>query len=114
MRGKAHGIVIVAEGYKPGTAALLKYLRDRKEELGFSMRVTTLGHVQRGGAPSAYDRILATRLGAAAVEGLLAGKSGHVAGMVQSAIKYTPLEQAVAELRPVDERLHELARLMEI
>jgi 6-phosphofructokinase 1 len=114
MRGKAHGIVIVAEGYKPGTEALLQYLSEHKEELGFSMRVTVLGHVQRGGAPSAYDRILATRLGAAAIEGLLAGKSGHVTGMVNSEIKYTPLEEAVAELRPVDERLCELARLMEI
>jgi len=114
MRGKAHGIVIVAEGYKPGTEAVLQYLSEHKDELGFSMRVTVLGHVQRGGAPSAYDRILGTRLGAAAVEGLLAGKSGHVTGMVKSGIKYTPLEEAVAELRPVDERLHELARLMEI
>jgi 6-phosphofructokinase 1 len=114
MRGKSHGIVIVAEGWKPGTNVLLKYLSENKEELGFSMRVTVLGHVQRGGAPSAYDRILSTRLGAAAVEGLLAGKSGHVTGMVHSDIKYTPLEDAVAELRPVDERLLELAHLMEI
>ena len=58
VRGKAHGIVIVAEGYKPGTQAVLEYLDERKEELGFSMRVTVLGHVQRGGSPSAYDRIL--------------------------------------------------------
>jgi 6-phosphofructokinase 1 len=114
MVGKSHGIVIVAEGYKPGTEAVLQYLSDHKEELGFSMRVTRLGHVQRGGAPSAYDRILATRLGAAAVDGLLAGKSGHVTGMVQSAIKYTPLEEAVADLRPIDARLHDLAHLMEI
>ena len=51
------GIVIVAEGYKQGTEAVLQYLRERKDELGFSMRVTVLGHVQRGGRPSAYDRI---------------------------------------------------------
>jgi 6-phosphofructokinase 1 len=114
MRGKAHGIVIVAEGYKPGTQAVLNYLEEHKQELGFSMRVTVLGHVQRGGRPSAYDRILGTRLGAAAVEGLLDGKSGHVAGMVGSKIAYTPLEEAVATLRPINERLYELAHMMEV
>jgi 6-phosphofructokinase 1 len=114
LRGKAHGIILVAEGYKPGTQAVLDYLDGRKEELGFSMRVTVLGHVQRGGSPSAYDRILATRLGAAAAEGLLEGKSGTVTGMLASKIAYTPLESAVAELRPIDERLHSIARMMEI
>jgi 6-phosphofructokinase 1 len=114
VRGKAHGIVVVAEGYKPGTQAVLDHLEERKEELGFSMRVTVLGHVQRGGSPSAYDRILATRLGAAAVEGLLAGKSGTVTGLLSGKIAYTPLEEAVAELRPVNERLYEIARMMEM
>ena len=114
LRGKAHGIVLVAEGYKPGTQAVLQYLDERKDELGFSMRVTVLGHVQRGGSPSAYDRILATRLGCAAVEGLLDGKSGVVVGMVGSKIVYTPLEDAVAELRPVNERLYDIARMMEL
>jgi 6-phosphofructokinase 1 len=114
MRGKAHGIVIVAEGYKPGREALLQYLEEHKDELGFSMRVTVLGHVQRGGRPSAYDRILGTRLGAAAVEGLLDGKSGVVAGMISSQIAYTPLEEAVSQLRPIDKRLHELSHMMEM
>jgi 6-phosphofructokinase 1 len=114
MRGKSHGIVIVAEGYKPGTQAVLEYLEAHKEELGFSMRVTVLGHVQRGGRPSAYDRILATRLGAAAAEGLLDGKSGHLAGMLNSEVTYTPLEEAVSKLRPIDERLYQLAHMMEV
>jgi 6-phosphofructokinase 1 len=114
MRGKSHGIVIVAEGYKPGTGAVLDYLEQHRDELGFSMRVTVLGHVQRGGAPSAYDRILGTRLGAAAVEGLLAGKSGHVAGMVSGEVAYTPLAEAVSKLRPINERLYELAHMMEV
>jgi 6-phosphofructokinase 1 len=114
VRGKQHGIVVVAEGYKPGTQAVLDYLEEHQAELGFSMRVTVLGHVQRGGSPSAYDRILATRLGAAATEGLLEGKSGTVAGMLGSQIAYTPLEEAVAQLRPVDERIYEIARMMEM
>jgi 6-phosphofructokinase 1 len=114
MRGKAHGIILVAEGYKPGTDAVLEYLAERKDELGFSMRVTVLGHVQRGGSPSAYDRILATRLGCAAVEGLLDGQSGVITGMIGSKIAYTPLEEAVAELRPVNERLYGISRMMEL
>ena len=114
VRGKSHGIVIVAEGYKPGMGAVLKHLEERKDELGFSMRVTVLGHVQRGGAPSAYDRILGTRLGVAAAEGLLHGKSGHVAGILGSEIAYTPLDKAIAELRPIDEHLYEVARMMEV
>ena len=70
VRGKAHCIIIVAEGWRPGTQALAEYLRERKDELGFEVRTTVLGHVQRGGSPSAYDRILATRLGAEAVDAL--------------------------------------------
>jgi 6-phosphofructokinase 1 len=114
MRGKAHAILVAAEGYKPGTQAVLDYLGERKEELGFSMRVTVLGHVQRGGSPSAYDRILATRLGAAAIRGLAEGKSGTVTGMLGGKISYTPLEEAVAHLRPVDERIYDIARMMEM
>lgn len=114
MRGKSHGIVVVAEGYKPGTRAVLEYLEAHEEELGFHMRVTVLGHVQRGGAPSAYDRILATRLGSAAVNGLLEGKSGTVTGMLGSKIAYTSLEEVVSQLRPIDERLYEVAHLMEV
>ena len=89
-------------------------LAERKDELGFSMRVTVLGHVQRGGSPSAYDRILGTRLGCSAVEALLDGRSGVVTGMLASKVTYTPLEDAVAELRPVNERLHGIARMMEL
>jgi len=114
LRGKAHGIILVAEGYKPGTQAVLDYLAEHKQELGFSMRVTVLGHVQRGGSPTAYDRILATRLGCAAAEGLLEGKSGLVAGMLGSKIAYTSLEEAVAALRPINERLYDISRMMEL
>jgi 6-phosphofructokinase 1 len=114
VRGKSHGIVIVAEGYKPGTQAVLNYLEERKEELGFHMRVTVLGHVQRGGAPSAFDRILGTRLGAAAVQGLLEGKSGYVAGLIGNRIGYTPLEEALAVQPGIDQSLYKLAHMMEV
>ena len=67
-KGKAHAIVVVAEGAKYDATALSNYFITHKERLGFDLRVTILGHVQRGGTPDAFDRILASKLGAAAVE----------------------------------------------
>ncbi len=63
IKGKAHCIIVVAEGASYKADTIKAYLDERKEETGFDSRVTILGHVQRGGAPSAFDRILATRLG---------------------------------------------------
>jgi 6-phosphofructokinase 1 len=82
IRGKAHCIILVAEGWKPGARALHDCLKERREEIGFGVRLTVLGHVQRGGSPTAYERILATRLGAAAVRALLDGRSGVMVGMI--------------------------------
>jgi len=114
IRGKAHCIVVVAEGYCPGTQAVADYLRDRREELGFGVRVTVLGHVQRGGAPSAFDRLLATRLGAAAVEELVKGTRGAVVGLVGNEIRVTSLEEVTSRSKGIDLRLLELARVMEM
>ncbi len=113
IRGKAHCIIIVAEGWKPGTQELARQLRERQEELGFSVRVTQLGHVQRGGSPSAFDRLLATRLGAAAVRELVAGNEGRMVGWVESNITLTPLEEAIAFEKQLNRELCELARMME-
>ena len=66
-RGKMHAIVVVAEGARHNARALGQYFRENEKRLGFDLRVTQLGHVQRGGSPGAFDRLLATRLGAAAV-----------------------------------------------
>jgi len=113
IRGKSHCIVVVAEGWKPGTQALAKQLREHQEELGFSVRVTQLGHVQRGGAASAFDRLLATRLGAAAARELVAGNAGNMVGWTKSAISLTPLEEAVAFDKQISPELWELARIMD-
>jgi len=113
IRGKAHCIIIVAEGWEPGTQELARQLRERQDELGFSVRVTQLGHVQRGGSPSAFDRLLATRLGAAAARELIAGNGGHMVGWVKSAIALTPLEEAIAFEKQINRELCELARIME-
>ncbi|HHS97499.1 MAG TPA: 6-phosphofructokinase [Chloroflexi bacterium] len=112
-RGKSHCIIIVAEGWKPGTRALVDYLKSREDELGFEVRLTVLGHIQRGGAPSAFDRLLATRLGAAAARELLSGARGVMVGWVNSQVTLTPLEEAVAFQKQVDLALWELAEIME-
>jgi 6-phosphofructokinase 1 len=113
VRGKAHCIVVVAEGYKPGTQAVAAYLKERQEELGFEVRVTVLGHIQRGGAPSAFDRILATRLGAAAARELQEGNHGHIVGLIGNRIVLTPLEDVLAQHKELDLSLCELSKMME-
>jgi 6-phosphofructokinase 1 len=113
IRGKAHCIIIVAEGWKPGARALTDYLRGRREEIGFDVRLTVLGHVQRGGSPTSYDRILATRLGAAAVQALLDGQSGMMIGMLKGRPGLTPLEEAVAFQKELNLELYELCKVME-
>ncbi len=112
VQGKAHCIIVVAEGWRPGADEVVERLRDRQEELGFSIRVTRLGHVQRGGAPLAFDRILATRLGAAAVRALMDGKRGNMVGWVESRAQLTPLEEAVAYQKEIDPELYELTQIM--
>ncbi len=111
-RGKAHALVVVAEGARYNAAALARYFQEHHERLGFDLRVTTLGHVQRGGAPSAYDRLLATRLGADATERLARGEHGLLVGLVKGEIAATPLAEVVANKKPLDRRLLELARVL--
>jgi 6-phosphofructokinase 1 len=111
-RGKAHAVVVVAEGARYNAAALARYFQEHHERLGFDLRVTTLGHVQRGGAPTAYDRLLATRLGADATERLARGEQGVLVGFVKGEIAATPLATVVANKKPLDQRLLELARVL--
>jgi len=113
VRGKAHCIAVVAEGYKPGTQAVADYLCERQEELGFEVRVTVLGHIQRGGAPMAFDRILATRLGAAAARELQEGNHGHIVGLIGNQIALTPLEGILIRHKKLDLSLGELGKIME-
>ena len=111
-RGQAHALVVVAEGARYNAVALADYFKEHHERLGFDLRVTTLGHVQRGGAPSAYDRLLATRLGADAVERLTRGEHGVLVGLVRGEVSATPLTEVVANKKPLDLRLLELARML--
>ena len=112
QRGKTHGIVVVAEGAKYDAEELAKYFKDNKEEIGFDLRTTRLGHVQRGGIPTVYDRLLGTRLGAAAVEELSKGSTGVLVGMVNGQPSTTPHEQIAGKHRPVDPELMKLAQML--
>jgi len=111
-RGKSHAIVIVAEGASHDADALSRYFSEHAERLGFELRVTKLGHVQRGGAPRAFDRLSATLLGAAAVEHLHAGRHGLLLGILGGRVGSTPLAQAIGAVKPLDAQLLRLAPVL--
>jgi 6-phosphofructokinase 1 len=113
-RGKTHALVVIAEGAKCGVHELMEYYAAHRQSIGFDLRVTRLGHVVRGGIPTAADRVLATRLGAAAVETLAAGKHGVLVGIVKGDVITTPLLEIAGKMRPADAGLLELARVMAI
>ena len=89
-RGKTSSIVIVAEGDEAGGAYEIG--EKVKEKTGLDYRVTILGHTQRGGSPTVRDRVLASRLGASAVEALIDGRSNVMVGEINGKIEFTPLE----------------------
>jgi 6-phosphofructokinase 1 len=111
-RGKPHALVVVAEGARYNAEGLARYFQQHRERLGFELRVTILGHVQRGGAPGAFDRLLATRLGAGAVERLAQGEQGVLVGLLKGQIVSTPLDEVVAKRKPLDPMLLDLARVL--
>jgi 6-phosphofructokinase 1 len=111
-RGKPHAIVVVAEGANYHAEKLAAYFQKHRERLGFELRVTRLGHVQRGGTPGVFDRLLATQLGAAATEHLARGEHGILLGLTKGEIKAIPLEQVVSHKKTLDLRLLELERIL--
>jgi 6-phosphofructokinase 1 len=111
-RGKSHAIAVVAEGAKQNADALADYFKQHQARLGFDLRVCRLGHVQRGGAPGATDRMLATRLGAAAAEQLDAGQSGVLVGSFDGKVVATPLAEVVGLTKRLDPGLLALARTL--
>lgn len=93
--GKSSSIVIVAEGDKIGKNIFqLKDYVDENLE-GYDVRVSVLGHMQRGGSPSCFDRVLASRMGVKAVESLLEGKTNYMVGLLNNVMELTPLEKAI-------------------
>ncbi len=111
-RGKAHGLAVVAEGARYNADGLANYFREHQERLGFDLRVTKLGHVQRGGAPGVFDRLLATELGAAAVNHLVGSHPGVLIGLVKGEISATPLAEVAGRKKIPDLRLLDLAKIL--
>jgi 6-phosphofructokinase 1 len=107
---KASHIIIVAEGHEVGRATNIA--QKVKEELPeLDTKVTTLGHVQRGGAPTAADRVLASRLGLGAVEGLIKGKTNVMAGIINRTLCYTPFKDTISKRKAINK---DLIRIIEV
>lgn len=108
---KRSSLVVVAEGDETGGA--LKLAENIKDDFAkYDLRVCILGHVQRGGAPSARDRVLASRLGASAIKILMEGHNEVMVGVVNNALKITPLRVAVSKKKGLDYGLVELAHVL--
>ncbi|MCK5635084.1 MAG: ATP-dependent 6-phosphofructokinase, partial [Anaerolineales bacterium] len=109
-RGKSHSIIIMSEGasYKPEDVAS-KLVED---DCGFETRITILGHVVRGGSPSAFDRILGTRMGVKAVRALIAGESDVMTGLKGRDIVMRKLEDVVSQSRQVNLEYFEIAKML--
>mgnify|MGYP000862280449 FL=1 len=109
-RGKSHAIIVVAEGYQPRTSELGAMIDAM--DIGFTTRVTILGHIQRGGKPSAFDRLLAQRFGVAAVEFLMEGKSNVMTALVGSEIQAVPIEEVVNHRKVLSDKFIEMTRIL--
>jgi 6-phosphofructokinase 1 len=110
--GKSSSIVVIAEGDKIGKNVfeLKDYIEENFPE--YDIRVSVLGHMQRGGSPSCFDRVLASRLGVKAVESILDGKSNYMVGMLNDKISLTPLEQAIKGHSEIDRDLLRVSDIM--
>ena len=111
-RQKLHALIVVAEGVTHNAAALVRYFDQNRARLGFQIRTTILGHVQRGGEPTAFDRILASRLAVAAVKELAAGRHGVLCGLQAGRVATTPLTEVVGRSKPLNAEMLELARVL--
>ena len=110
QRGKKHSIIVVAEGVSSAD----QVAKVINEKSGYETRVTVLGYIQRGGSPTAVDRLLGSQLGARAVDQLLAGKSGIMVGIKNNCLVDVPLEIATSENHELSLSLYELAQSLAI
>lgn len=112
LSGKSSSIVVIAEGDKIGKNVfeLKDYVEENMPE--YDVRVSVLGHMQRGGAPTCFDRVLASRLGVKAVESILEGKSNYMVGLMNDKVELTPLEQAIKGNSQIDLELLRVSDIM--
>jgi hypothetical protein len=111
-RGKAHAIGVVAEGVKFSAHTLADYAKAQEDRLGFDLRVVTLGHVQRGGAPGAFDRLLATRFGVTAIEFLHHESPGVLVGLQKGQVVCTPYAMIAGKTKGIDQNLVRMIELL--
>ncbi len=109
-RGKAHAIILVAEGAAIKIHDLARAIDEA--DVGFKTRITILGHIQRGGSPTAYDRLLASRMGVKAVETLLAGEHGVMVGLKGRLMETVPLSQVIEHQRAINMEYYQMARIL--
>jgi 6-phosphofructokinase 1 len=109
-RGKTHAIIINAEGSNIRTTELANAIDAM--DVGFHTRVTILGHIQRGGSPTAYDRLIASRMGVKAVEALVEGKHGVMTGLKGRNIEFVPLADVISNKSKVNMEYYHMARVL--
>jgi 6-phosphofructokinase 1 len=109
-RGKTHAIIVVAEGFKPSTTEMGKMIDAM--DIGFTTRVTVLGHIQRGGKPSAFDRSLATRFGMKAVEFLMSNQTNVMTGLNGRDIEPVSLKLVTSRVKTLSEEVIQMAKIL--
>jgi 6-phosphofructokinase 1 len=110
--GKSHFLLVAAEGISPRASEIHEQINQQPEQIGFQSRLTILGHIQRGGSPTAFDRLLASRLAARAVEELMADRAGTVIGFRNMETVATPIDAAIAEPRAFSEETYRFAEIL--
>jgi 6-phosphofructokinase 1 len=109
-RGKTHAIIINAEGSGLRTTDLADKIDSM--DVGFKTRVTILGHIQRGGSPTAYDRLLASRMGVKAVEALMEGRHGVMTGLKGKGVEFIPLLDVISNKRRVNMEYYHMTKVL--
>ena len=109
-RGKTHAIIVVAEGFKPHTTELGEMIDAM--DIGFTTRVTILGHVQRGGKPTAFDRLLSSRFGVKAVQFLLEGQSGVMTALDGRDVVAFPIDEVISNKKVLSKDYIEMANIL--
>jgi 6-phosphofructokinase 1 len=109
-RGKKHSIIIIAEGVASG----FKFAEELETKIKHDVKVSVLGHMQRGGSPSVADRVLASRLGARAVEFLIEGKQGRAVGIEKNEIVDHALEDVLSQQHSIDQKMISLSKELSI
>lgn len=109
---KSSRIIIVAEGDKEGGLVVGDKIKENFPH--YDVRVSILGHIQRGGKPTCMDRVLASRLGVAAVEGLIEGRRGEMAGLICGQIQYTPFEKAIKHIKQANNNLTRIVEILSL